>query len=463
MQLWAQDDDRWWYLSFATRDSVSLQAMPGTLHLLIDSDDNASTGSAVHGLVGVDFAVDLSRTDRSSAGAHGAGFALRTVADGTLGAVRNPYELGLAALPTWSARRFELRIARGGAVDGFARMGAAVRLRMVFVGADSLPLASPAVRYQFRTRPSVEAARLADAMPGPAAGSVRIAQWNVSEGSFRSPANHARLLAAVRPDIVLLDEVYEQITDSTLRAFFARPELAAQGNWRFVIGRSGGRQRTVVATRNRAIRPAESMASVRYHDGALDSLRRLVPAPAQRLIDIEAGAQISATGAWVDVDGTDVLFVPLDLQSGGYRGNPQDALRVLQARAIRTHVLAERQSSARPAPVIIAGDFNAVGSYASVALLQNGLDVDGSALALSHSARLADASFITWRNEQAAQFAPGRLDLTLYPDAFFRQTGGFIFATEDLSDSLLTSLGLTRDVFAKTADHLIVVTDLVRR
>jgi hypothetical protein len=180
-------------------------------------------------------------------------------------------------------------------------------------------------------------------------------------------------------------------------------------------------------------------------------------------VDIEAAAQISATGAWVDLQGTEVLFVPLDLQSGGYRGNPQDALRVLQARAIRAYVQGEQRTRGTTAPVVIAGDFNSVGSYASVALLQDGLDTDGSALALSHSARLTDGALLTWRNVEAAQFAPGRLDLTLYPDAFVRQAGGFIFTTEDLSDALLASLGLTRDMSARTADHLIVVTDLVRR
>jgi endonuclease/exonuclease/phosphatase (EEP) superfamily protein YafD len=462
-RAWAQDDGQWWYLSLAMRDTVSLQAMPGTLHLLIDADDNPQTGGTAYGLAGVDVAVDLSRRDKSPPGAHGAGFALRAVEANGLGAVRNPYDLGVASLPTWSADRFEVRLARGGAADGFGRLGAAVRVRLVFVGTDSVPRVAPDARYVFRTQAAAAAPPLATSLPAAAPGSVRVAQWNVSEGSFRSPANHATLLAAVRPDIVLLDEVYEQVTDSTLAAFFARPALAALGDWRFVVATSGGRQRTVVAARNRAIRPAASMAFVRYEDGVLDSLQRLVPTAAHRLIDIERTAQVSATGAWVDVGGTEVLFVPVDLQSGGYHGNPQDQLRVLQARAIRAQIARERRAHGGPAPVVIAGDFNAVGSYTSVALLQDSLDTDGSALALSRSARLLDRSLYTWRNVEAAQYAPGRLDLTLYPDAFFRQTGGFIFTTEDLSDALLASLGLTRGVFAKTADHLIVVTDLARR
>ena len=51
----------------------------------------------------------------------------------------------------------------------------------------------------------------------------------------------------------------------------------------------------------------------------------------------------------------------------------------------------------------------------------------------------------------------------MFPDALFRQSGGFLLATEDLSDMLLRTLGLTREISARTADHLIVVTDLIRR
>lgn len=115
------------------------------------------------------------------------------------------------------------------------------------------------------------------------------------EGSFRKPEMHARLLAAVMPDVVMLDEVYEQVTADSLRRFFDLPALRALGPWQFVLGGSGGRQRTVVAARRRAVRPVESMAAMRYIDSSLDSLRRITPPAGHRLIDIEEAAQISVS------------------------------------------------------------------------------------------------------------------------------------------------------------------------
>ncbi len=471
--VWATDDSQWWYLSFSVRDSVSYSAMPGTLHLLIDADDNAATGGTVfdsaRGLTGVDLSLDLSRADTSQANDVGAGAALRTVeATGVdayrLGANRSAYELGVVALPTWSATRFELRIARGGALDGFARLGRAVRARLVFESTSGTVTALPAARYLFNTSPDTRATtNLVSAIPSKASGSVRVAQWNVSEGSFKSPANHAKLLAAVTPDVILLDEAYAETSDSTLADFFARPELAALGTWRFVYSRSGGRQHTIVATRDRDIQQASSMVRVEYPAGVLDSVRATAPSASHHLFDVEAQAQLSTTGAWIAIDGVETLFVPLDLQSGGFFGNAQDKLRIVQSRAIRAHVQRELASRATRGALVIAGDFNAIGSYESIRTLQQGLDVDGSDLTLSDSWRLGERTLVTWTDPKVARFLPGRLDLTLYADAVFERTGGFTFTSLDLTPAFAATLGLTRETSASTSDHLIVVTDLRRR
>ncbi len=472
---WATDEPQWWYLSFSVRDSVSHSAMPGTLHLLIDADDNVSTGGTVfdtvRGLAGVDFSLDLSRTDKPQANGVGAGTALRTIeptGSGAyrLSAYRSAYVLGVVVLPTWSSTRFELRIARdgapaGGGLDGFARLGSAVRARLVFESANGAVTALPAARYVFSTAAVARTyePRVSE-IPQKATGATRIAQWNVSEGSFKTPANHAKLLAAVAPDVILLDEAHAGTSDSTLADFFARPELAALGTWRFVYSRSGGRQHTVVATRDRDIRQASSMVRMEYPAGVLDSVRAIAPSASQHLFDIEAQAQLSSTGAWITIGGIETLFVPLDLQSGGYFGNPQDQLRVLQSRAIRAHVQRELASRATRGALVITGDFNAVGSYESVRTLQQGLDVDGSDLTLSDSWRLGERTLVTWTDPKVGQFVPGRLDITLYADAVFERTGGFAFTSADLAPAFAASIGLTPETSARTADHLIVVTDL---
>jgi hypothetical protein len=189
----------------------------------------------------------------------------------------------------------------------------------------------------------------------------------------------------------------------------------------------------------------------------------MVPTAAQPLFDIEAKAQLSSTGAWITIDGIETLFVPLDLQSGGFFRNPQDQLRVLQSRAIRAAVQRELASRATRGALVIAGDFNAIGSYESIAMLQQGLDLDGSDLALSDAWRLGERSLVTWTDPKVGQFLPGRLDLTLFSDAAFERTGGFTFTSAELAPALAASLGVTPETSERASDHLIVVTDLRRK
>lgn len=464
--LWATDDPAWLYLSFATRDTITAQGLPGTLHVLLDTDDDPSTGGTVLGLDGVDAVLGLSHTEPGPAGTRGAGFSVRApdgaAASQGLGTHRNAHDLGLLMLPNWSATRFELRITRSGAADGFARLDQRVRMQMVFADQGAIRSRTEPVRYAMRTRPGPQPfTRGAEAIPSRATGSVRVAHWNVAHERFRAPERHARILAAVQPDVVLLDELYENVSDSALAAFFAEPGLAALGRWRWVRAQSGGRQKTVVATRNRAIRPAVSMTRVEFAPGALDSLRAIVPAAFRATLDVEERNQVSATGAWVDVGGLEVLFVPLDLRSAGYHGSPHDDVRLLEARTIRQAIVRELQG--RPAPVVIGGDFNPVGAFTPLAELMRGLDVDGSDLQLADNPRLGEATLATWRNPEGSRFGPGLLDLTLFPDAALERTGGFVFASEDLTAAMAASLGLERGDSQLASDHLIVVTDLRAR
>ncbi|MBK8249850.1 MAG: endonuclease/exonuclease/phosphatase family protein [Gemmatimonadetes bacterium] len=461
--VWVADDAAWFYLSFAARDTITAQGLPGTLHVLLDADDDPTTGGTVHGAAGIDSVVDLSPTKPGPPGTRGAGASLR-VPNGDAsaqgpGTRRNAHDVGLVMMPTWSARRFELRLARFGAPDGFARLGQTLRMQLVFEDQGTILSRSDIARHTLRTRPGPDPfIRTSPGVPSRAPRSARVAQWNVAGDRFRRPARHARLLAAVQPDVVLLDEVYEDVSDSSLAAFFEEPMLSALGAWRWVRSGSGGRQKTIVATRDRPIRPAEAMARVEFAPGALDSLRVIVPADFRRTLDVEERDQISATGAWVDVGGMDVLFVPLDLRSAGYHGSPNDAVRLLQVRTLRDAIA--RELRGRRAPLVIAGDFNPVGAFAPVAELMRGLDIDGGDLRLADPARLGEATWATWRNPEVDLFGPGRLDLTLYSAAALERTGGFVFASEDLTATMAAALGLERGDSQIASDHLIVVTDL---
>lgn len=462
-RVWAADDPGWMYLSVEVGRAVNVQAMAGELHLVIDADGDAATGGTRWGLDGAEFEIVMSRMDRPQPGGFGAGFGLRPVEGDTVGELGSAYDLGVAALPTHAADRFELRVARDGGPDGFGRLGATVRGSLVAVVDGRVVDRTEPWTYAFASvsDPTAFVPDLTPLTERPA-GSFRVAAWNVSEGSFRSPVSHARVLAAVRPDVVLLDEVHGDATLDDLRDFFAHPDLAALGEWDFVLSRGGGRQKTVVAARDRAVRQDPGMVEVRYAPGDLDALRAEVPEAAHPLLDAEAERHLSATGGWVELDGVEILFVPLDFQSAGYAGSPQDALRIVQARTLARHVRDASTMTGREGgvPVVVGGDLNLVGSIDPLRVVSDGLDADGSPLARAALDRLGEASRTTWRDTRQGPFAPGLLDMVLYSDAVLEQVGGFVFATDDLTDAQLARLGLERGLSAASSDHLVVVTDL---
>jgi hypothetical protein len=126
------DDPSWLYLALDVGNEVSLQSLPGTLRLLFDVDDDAGTGGTLEGMDGVDLIVALSQDEEPLVPGRGSGLALRAVSsDGTTRSL-DRYALGLTMAPTWSAPRFELRLARAAGSD-VPPFGERLRLKATFV------------------------------------------------------------------------------------------------------------------------------------------------------------------------------------------------------------------------------------------------------------------------------------------------------------------------------------------
>ena len=456
--LWVRglDDPYWLYLAVDLGRESNIQSLPGTLSLLIDADNDTETGGTQHSMDGVDLVLELSQTRDPFVEGRGSGFSLRAVrADGSLGdPVR--HVRGVTSAPSWASRQHEFRLARSGGM-GLPSLGTEAQIKAVYHVQGSVVDETPSGSYVFET-PLGEREQISlGGRLSKTAGSIRVAQWNVSSQSFLNDLeDFARVLAAVEPDVVLLDEISGAVTNEDVALFFSAPPLAELGNWAFVLGESGGRQRTMVGARGREIRPAESMREVHYTPEILEALREMAPPWFQQLLNLEVERQISATGAWVGVGPDEILFVPFDLQSAGWAGSPHDRLRVIQAEAIHDHVQSEVGTGAR---VVLGGDLNLVGSYEPLQALIRGLDRDGSDLSPVDAQRLGERTYTTWRDTQGL-FAPGRLDFLLVPDMGTTITNSFVFTTEDLNDEALARLGLEPDLSARLSDHLIVTADL---
>jgi len=472
--LSATDDPAWLFLGLEVDGALNLQSMPGTVTLLVDADGDPATGGSMEGMAGVEFGLELSSRRDPASQAYGAGFAVRLPDGGA----RSPYDVAAAGLPTHAAERFELRLGRTPR-DGLPALGARIRVGMVAradaTGAGAAPGETevvdrlPVSEYRFATAPGPDpfVADLAVLAP-PAGGAFRVATWNVGSGTFMQAPFFARILGLARPDVILLDEVYEEITPEAMEAFFSHPALDSLGEWSFVISRGGGRQKTVVAARNRSVRQEPTMVEVAYGPGALDALRSRTPEPFHPALAYEAQVNLSATAAWVEVDpagapGREVLFVPVDLQSGGWDGSPQDALRLLQAETLLGHlerVTAEAGGSDGAVPVVLAGDLNLVGGREPLELLLRDGGTPFGPLAPAALPRLDEATWTTWRSEEQALFAPGRLDFTLYSRESLEQVGGFVLGLDGLPADQLDALGVDDLPLSMLSDHLPMITDL---
>jgi hypothetical protein len=467
----AKDEPGWLYLSIDMGHEVSAQSLPGTVMILIDADDRRDTGVPRWGLPGVDLVMELSYVADPTSGNRGLGFALRAAGDD--GKAVRPYALDLMAAPTSSSRRFELRVARGGSADAdLPALHQRVQILTAYVEGGEALDRTAAASYSFT---SARTERVADPDLGPAvstrltrrSGDVRVAQLNVATRSFTSqPGDFARLLAAVQPDVLLLDELPGDIEHADLGHFFETAPLRALGRWRFVLGITGGRQRAAVATRLDSIRPIPRLLTLRHPDGAVDSLAAQLPETAHAALAREGSQGLSTAGAWIPVGDRELLFVALDLQSGGWAGSLQDRLRVLQASTVRRAVDAEL-ARATPAgdraasrvAVVLGGDLNLVGSATPLEILSGEAGAQGAALKPVRVRRLGERTEATWRNSRE-WFGPGRLDFVLASVQALEVPHGFVFATEDLPPELLASLGLEADLSARLSDHLVVVTDL---
>jgi endonuclease/exonuclease/phosphatase family metal-dependent hydrolase len=466
-----QHDDSWMYLAVDFGQEVNAQSLPGSVIFLLDT--NPGSGGEVHGMSGVDLMLELSHVADPAADVRGQGFALRAVSGSGLGTAASSYELGVVVAPTWSANRFEMRVSRAGSTDPvLPRIGDRLRIGAVYVEQGAILDRTTVAEYEATASPSTsEGAQrdssdprsrsVEDRLARPT-GTTRVAQMNVSGRSFdRGMDDFARALAAVDPDVLLLDELSGDIEESALRDFFDLPSLKALGTWSFVVGTSGGRQRAAVATRTGRVRPAEGVRDVRYAAGAIDALKRSAPEAFHPALDREESGGLSAAAGWISIGEREVLFAAVDLQSQGWIGSAFDRLRTLQAETLRDHIVREVEfhDGGPMSPIVIGGDLNMVGSRVPLHALTTGLPSAGEVLETLRAERLGERTLSTWRNP-GAPFAPGRLDFILVSPSSLEAQNAFVFATEDLAPGELLRLDLERGLSGELSDHLIVVADL---
>jgi endonuclease/exonuclease/phosphatase family metal-dependent hydrolase len=328
-------------------------------------------------------------------------------------------EIGYVLAPTHASDRFEGRIDLA-AVGG--RPGDVVTLELS--GSDALD--APA-SFRLTGAPHTPSTREA----GRAAGTAfRVASLNtlydgLTDGQ-RGP-RLGRLLKAAAADIYCFQEVFTAPAAAIASALTTLDPRGDSATWT-------------------AHKVADALVATR---GSLK------PVPLQSLSQQYAGAA-------VDVDGRSVVVFTLRPPCCGYIGDPSDAQRIAELKALAAAIAKLRQGQLgadllpyQKAPVVVVGDWNLVGSRTPLDVMLDKSSGPGLAHLLLRHLRGDDV--FTWYQDELDAFPPGMLDVLVHsPDLTPRRS--FVLDTAELGDATLAKLGLQPDD-SQASDHLMLVAD----
>ncbi len=430
-------DGRFVHLLVDFSKTVNIQKLDVAVHLVLDVDGNESTGRNTFGLNGADLDIILSPPERPGG--------VQLVSTYANAPPLNPYDIGFTFGPTYASRQFEFRIERGAKLAGIPTVMAGGRMQGTIVctdpkgniidqtavfGSDLAPL---------RIAEQTTTAELPAKSPGAGAGALRLMSWNAANGSlFDQPEPFGRVLAAIDPDVIFLQELTDRSSAAQLESFLNRRLLPDESNqWHVVFGAGGGNLRCAVASKL-PLESAEPFELLPYPDWPQRSLR--------------------VAGAFVQFANKRLLCISVHLRCCGGIGSQQDFIRILEVETIREELRKLAESGTFDG-VIVAGDFNLVGSRRPLNLLTTRLDITGLSLIEAEPYQLDGLSNATW-SDRAQPFVPGRLDYLLFSSSTLALRNTFVLDARDLDPDTLHRLRLRSDDTASASDHFPVVADV---
>lgn len=442
-EIRSESDDSAVYFALDFGRTVNAQAMQGSVMLELDTDGDPATGGTRAGMSGAERVIIFSPLVRL--------FGSGVVGSGIETSPPGAYGIGFDYAPTWASRYFEVRI------DRTVFKGDRLRGRLSYTTPDGETADETDVFTAALRSPSGRAARLAEpeVLERSPDAAFRLLTWNVAaRGPVNATEAFDRVLHALSPDVILLDEISRDIDGG----WFARRFEAMGGEWTVVRGESGGRQTTLIASRL-PLETVPLLERVEYPDSIY-----LLSETASRQLQIDLATApvdgMPVLGATVDAGAGRILLVTLDFACCGYAGSPEDEARIFMADAVHGAVrqaIGENQL----AGVIVSGDLNLVGSRTPLDRISADLDPEGGDLTPAPALRLDRGSAATWWNAND-RFPPGRLDWVLHSRAL-EPVRSFVFEVADLTAASAQSLGLEAGDTDAVSDHRPVVVDFALR
>lgn len=285
-----------------------------------------------------------------------------------------------------------------------------------------------------------------------------VLSWNISGDAFAShPHEFRALLAYANPDIVLLDEVDPNTTAAQLLAVLPPRESGSHQDtvtnaWHISFGKSGGRQRGVIASREPLEELQEFAEVVHYPgDARRQILQRMSPTDQVRWgPSMDSG--IAVNGAIVLTGGRRLLVVITDLECCG--DDPEswaELKRRVEAKEIR-RVIRHIVQRVPIDGIVLAGDFNLVSTAIPLVLMTGPYDTPHSSLIAAELYHRDGVTTWTW-DGRGTPFPSRPLDFQVYGPNALRIAQGTVLDTEDITVSLLETHGLEAEWSIKLSNH----------
>lgn len=281
----------------------------------------------------------------------------------------------------------------------------------------------------------------------------RILSWNISGDAFVAEQSEFRsLLRWGDPDVVLLDEVDPSADPSELMLAITGLRPGNDNVWSVNFGTSGGRQRTVIASRSQQEMLPEFLAIVPYPDEGRHRILAAV-APDRRTKEIQSMDNgIPINGAVILIDDQRLLVVIADLQCCGDGPDSWEELRRrVEADEIR-RLIGQILKRVAVDGIVFAGDFNLVESTFPMGLLTGPYPLPHLSLIPAELYHPDGVATWTW-DGRGTPFPSDTLDYQLYGPRGLTKRSGFILDTEGLPPETLQKYELESDTVARTGEH----------
>lgn len=426
---------------------LNFQGLDGSLNVLIDVDGNVATGVRRRNMDGVDLVVQFTPPNAQDPTERGMGVGVFLTADPTNAGLETSTlthaNLAMKMAPTYASQHVEFSLGRNLLIPGTPPLfeGSMCALKVVLISRDQRVTDESDVLIHALTpanRDGIER-YLSEGVPSKRDDAVRVMSWNVEFGTIlKKTAVYERILNSIDPDILLLQELTPADTADALLTFLNDRELSSSDKWKVILGGNDDDPiRCGIASRL----PLKRIAEISF-----------IPYPDRpdRFVRALAG-EVSLA------DGRSLLATSVHLKCCGRIESREDGTR-LQEVGLINQALRFYMTTNEFDGVVMGGDLNLVGRYKPVESLADGLDFDGSDLAIVRPYQLNKRSNATWKNPRS-RFAPGRLDYLLLSQSSMFEIESFVFNSANLSRAGLTADHLKFDDSAEASDHYPIVVD----